>query len=305
MGGVRALTTLDAAYAGSREINARHGRTYYLATKLLPPSRRPAVHALYGFARVADELVDDPGPDPAGDLFALEQALKSAFDGRPTQEPVLQALVDTVRRYDIDQELFSAFLQSMRMDLTVTDYANLAELAHYTHGSAGVIGLMLLPVLGTVSTRAEAAPYASALGEAFQLTNFLRDVGEDLDRGRIYLPTDHLAAFDVDRDRLLHARAHGPDKAVRQAIAHFAALARAAYRAAEPGIALLDSMSRPCVATATRLYAAILDEIAAANHDVLTRRAVVPAGRRIVMAAPGLARCALARLRTRAPAPGA
>ncbi|GLW91555.1 phytoene/squalene synthase family protein [Actinokineospora globicatena] len=296
MGGVRALTTLDAAYAGSRAINAHHGRTYYLATRLLPPARRPAVHALYGFARVADEIVDTPGVDPAGDLLALEHALKAAFDGGATGQPVLLALADTVRRWGIDQDLFGAFLNSMRMDLTVTDYANLDELAEYTHGSAGVIGLMLLPVLGTVSPRAEAAPYAAALGEAFQLTNFLRDVGEDLDRGRVYLPADHLAAFGVDRERLTWARTHGPDRPVRRAVAHFAALARATYRSAAPGIALLDPVSRPCVATATQLYRAILDEIANADHDVLTRRAIVPAGRKAAIALPGVAKCALARL---------
>ncbi|GAA2968276.1 phytoene/squalene synthase family protein [Actinokineospora diospyrosa] len=300
MGGVRALTPLQAAYAGSREINASHGRTYFLATRLLPPARRPAVHALYGFARVADELVDNPGLDPAGDLLALERALKDAFDGGPTEEPVLLALADTVRRFGIDRDLFGAFLQSMRMDLTVTDYADQDELAEYTHGSAAVIGLMLLPVLGTVSPPSEAAPYASALGEAFQLTNFLRDVGEDLDRGRIYLPADHLAAFGVDRERLTWARVHGPDRAVRRAMAHFAALAHATYRAAEPGIALLDPVSRPCVATAAQLYRAILDEIAAANYNVLTRRAVVPARRRAAIALPGAARCVLARLAGRA-----
>ncbi|RLK61507.1 phytoene/squalene synthase family protein [Actinokineospora cianjurensis] len=295
MGRVRALTTLDSAYAGSRAINAHHGRTYYLATRLLPPSRRPAVHALYGFARVADEIVDNPGADPAGELLALESALKDAFDGGATGHPVLLALADTVRRWNIDRDLFGVFLNSMRMDLTVTDYANLDELAEYTHGSAGVIGLMLLPVLGTVSP--EAAPYAAALGEAFQLTNFLRDVGEDLDRGRVYLPADHLAAFGVDRERLAWARVNGPDRTTRRAVAHFAAMAHAGYRAAEPGIALLDPVSRPCVATAARLYRAILDEIAAAGYDVLTRRAVVPAGRKASVVVPGVARCVLARLR--------
>ncbi|SER37081.1 phytoene/squalene synthase family protein [Actinokineospora terrae] len=295
MGRVRALTTLDSAYAGSRAINAHHGRTYYLATRLLPPSRRPAVHALYGFARVADEIVDNPGVDPAGELLALERALNDAFDGGATGHPVLLALADTVRHWDIDRDLFSVFLNSMRMDLTVTDYANLDELAEYTHGSAGVIGLMLLPVLGTVSP--DAAPYAAALGEAFQLTNFLRDVGEDLDRGRVYLPADHLAAFGVDRERLTWARMNGPDRAIRRAVAHFAAMAHAGYRAAEPGIALLDPVSRPCVATAARLYRAILDEIAAAGYDVLTRRAVVPAGRKASVVVPGVARCVLARLR--------
>jgi phytoene/squalene synthetase len=193
--------TLDEAYRACRRINAHHGRTYFLATRLLPAASRPSVHALYGFARLADEIVDDattPG-DPAVALNSLEKALNEALSGGPYAHPVLLALADTVRRHDIDDALFTEFLASMRMDLTITGYATFADLAEYTHGSAGVIGLQMLPVLGTVVPRAEAAPYAAALGEAFQLTNFLRDVGEDLDRGRLYLPADELAAFGVDR----------------------------------------------------------------------------------------------------------
>ncbi|MGQ0838651.1 phytoene/squalene synthase family protein [Actinokineospora sp.] len=294
---------LRAAYAACLRINARHGRTYFLATRLLPPARRPAVHALYGFARLADEIVDNPGPDPESALDELELALKDALRGGPAAHPVLAALADTVDRYAIGAELFDAFLRSMRMDLTVADYATFADLGEYTHGSAGVIGLMMLPVLGTVGPRAGAEPYARALGEAFQLTNFLRDVGEDLDRGRVYLPVDQLAAFGVDRARLTHARATGaPDPAVRRAVAHLVAHARSVYRAAEPGIALLDPVARPCVAAAATLYGGILDEIAAADYSVLTRRAVVSGGRRLAVAVPGAARCLVARLRARGPA---
>jgi phytoene synthase len=303
---------LHAAYQACKRINARHGRTYFLATRLLPPARRPAVHALYGFARLADEIVDDPGPDPAAALDALAADLRAALDAGTHATPVLAALADTVRGHAIDPALFQAFLRSMRMDLTVTDYPDLAALAEYTHGSAEVIGLMMLPVLGTVVPVAEAEPAAAALGEAFQLTNFLRDVGEDLDRGRVYLPADHLAAFGVDRERLLGTRAVGGDRRVRRAVAHLVAHTRAVYRAALPGIALLDPVARPCVDTAARLYARILDEIADAGYDVLTRRAVVPRRRRLAVAAPGLARVVAARvaagagpLRTPAPAPAA
>ncbi|MGX7826871.1 phytoene/squalene synthase family protein [Actinokineospora sp. 24-640] len=299
---MRAEPDLAAAYRACRLINAEHGRTYFLATRLLPPQRRPAVHALYGFARLADEIVDSPGPDPAGALEALEADLSAAFLGA-CAHPVLAALVDTVRRFEIDPGLFGVFLKSMRMDLTVTDYPDLAALGEYTHGSAGVIGLMTLPVLGTVGPRADAAPAAAALGEAFQLTNFLRDVGEDLDRGRVYLPADHLAAFGVDRDRLLRTRSRGGDRAVRRAVAHLVAHTRAVYRVALPGIALLDPVARPCVDTAARLYAGILDEIAAADHDVLTRRAVVSRRRRAAVAVPGVLRCLAARVRTPGPGP--
>ncbi len=179
---------LRAAYARCRTLNARHGRTYFLATRLLPVDRRPAVHALYGFARHADDIVDDldstasPG-ERARALLALEAQLESGLrrTGAVT-EPVILALSDTVRRYGIDHRHFTDFLASMRSDLTVGGYASYEELGRYTHGSAAVIGLQMLPVLGTVGPREEAAPHAAALGVAFQLTNFLRDVGEDLDR---------------------------------------------------------------------------------------------------------------------------
>ncbi len=115
-------------------------------------------------------------------------------DGHATTTRRWRAVVHTARKYDIAWELFDDFLGSMRMDLTVTDYPDRGALDRYMYGSAEVIGLQLLPVLGTVGPREEAAPYAAALGKAFQLTNFLRDVDEDLERGRIYLPADELAA---------------------------------------------------------------------------------------------------------------
>ena len=289
------LQTLASAYRYSRRINARYGRTYFLATRMLPPDRRPAVHALYAFARVADEIVDSPGDEPGQALDRLAVELRLALRGSPGP-PVLLALADTVRRYGIRPALFTDFLASMRMDLTVTDYPTFAELAEYMHGSAGVIGLQMLPVLGTVGPLAEAEPAAAALGEAFQLTNFLRDVGEDLDRGRVYLPAAELAAFGVDRARLEWARRTGrPDPAIRRALAHLVAYTRAVYRVAEPGIALLRPESRPCVRTAATLYRGILDEIVAADYAVLSRRVAVPAGRRLRFAAAGLATALIAR----------
>jgi len=295
---------LDNAYRACRRINARYGRTYFLATRLLPADRRPSVHALYGFARLADEIVDNaiaPG-DPGRALDTLEKALTEAFAGAPPAHPVLMALVDTVRRHDIDESLFTGFLASMRMDLTVTGYATFADLAEYTYGSAGVIGLQMLPVLGTADARAEAAPYAAALGEAFQLTNFLRDIGEDLDRGRLYLPADELAAFGVDRERLERAHRSGrADQAIRRALAHLVAYTHAVYRRAEPGISLLAKESRPCIGTAARLYRHILDEIVAGDYAVLGRRMVVPTHRRLRIAAPGLVLAAVRALPFRVP----
>jgi phytoene synthase len=178
----------------------------------------------------------------------------------------------------------------MRMDLTVTEYATWADLGEYVHGSAAVLALQMLPVFGTLVPVEEAEPGAAAMGEAFQLTNFLRDIGEDLDRGRLYLPTEELAAFGVDRERLMASRERGvPDPRVRRALAVAVARNRAVYRRAEAGIPLLRPESRPCVRTALTLYGGILDEIEALDYDVLNRRAVVPNRRRLVVALPAMA----------------
>jgi 15-cis-phytoene synthase len=287
---------LRAAYTACRVLNARHGRTYFLATRLLPKARRPAVHALYGFARYADEIVDDLGSDrsdaaKAELLDELGADLDRALRGEPTGQPVLAALADTVRRYAIEPAHFTDFLASMRMDTHVTDYPTFAELGVYMHGSAAVIGLQMLPVLGTVGPRAEAEPYAAGLGVAFQLTNFLRDVGEDLERNRVYLPADVLTEFGVDRELLQRCRRTGrTDGRVRRALAHLVAHTRELYRRAEPGLRLLEPAARPCVRCAFTLYQDILGEIEAVDDDVLHRRVAVPIRRRLAIAGPALLR---------------
>jgi phytoene synthase len=292
---------LRQAYATCRALNAAHGRTYFLATRLLPAARRPAVHALYGFARYADEIVDDldddrPIEEKADQLDTLTADLEAALDGAPTSVPVLAALADTARRYAIDRKHFTDFMVSMGMDTTVTEYATFDELGVYVHGSAAVIGLQMLPILGTRVPRAEAEPPAAALGVAFQLTNFLRDVGEDLDRGRVYLPADELAAFGVDRELLTWCRrTRTPDPRVRRALAHLVAHTRAVYRRAAPGIGMLEPVSRACVACAFTLYHRILDQIEAADYPVLHRRVSVPVRARAAVAVPGLVRALAAR----------
>lgn len=296
---------LRAAYLQCRRLNARHGRTYFLATRLLTAERRPAVHALYGFARWADDIVDslDPalGVDArAAALARLREELEAGLREGRSSEPTVRAVADTARQYAIDHRHFGDFMDSMRRDLEITEYATYADLCAYMHGSAAVIGLQMLPVLGTVVPREEAAPYAAALGVAFQLTNFLRDVGEDLDRGRVYLPADLLAAYGVDRELLRWSRDRGrPDRRVVAALRAFEDLTRQVYRRAAPGIALLDPVSRPCIRTAFVLYAGILDAVADSGYAVVQRRAVVPRRRRAAVAADGLVRVAAARLARR------
>lgn len=296
---------LRAAYDRCRQLNASHGRTYFLATRLLRPAQRPAIHALYGFARRVDDIVDDPDPAlpraaRAVELDELEDALDTGLTNGHSEHPVLAALIDTVLRYEIDRSLFTTFMHSMRDDLTVTGYPTRAALDAYVYGSADVIGLQVLPVLGTVTRRTEAAPYAAALGNAFQLTNFLRDAGEDLDRGRVYLPADELAAFGVDHERLRWCRRRGrPDLRVRRALAHQVARTRAVYRRAAPGISMLDPVSRPCVATAFTLYGEILDRVVESDYDVFRRRVAVSSSRRIGVTASTVAAAATARTRAR------
>ncbi|QIS02818.1 phytoene/squalene synthase family protein [Nocardia brasiliensis] len=315
--GYRRTAELAPAYRACRRIAAVHGRTYFLATRLLSAEHRPAVHALYAFARVVDDIVDhvDTGatrrfpagggatPTPAEQLDLIEEQLRALLDGTgsapeilarntsETQSLALLALADTVERYGIAAQHFWTFLDAMRMDVPGTArfrdrYATMTELREYMRGSAAAIGLQVLPVLGTVGPIAEAEPAAAALGEAFQLTNFLRDVAEDLDRGRVYLPADELATFGVDHELLVHCgRAGHTDARVRRALAHLIAVNRDIYRRADPGIDLLQPRVRPAIRTAALLYAGILDRIEESGYAVFTQRAVVPRHRRLRVAA--------------------
>lgn len=297
---------LRRSYERCRTLNARHGRTYFLATRLLRPAQRPAVHALYGFARWADDIVDEPNPgeSPASRakrLNAIGAALLSGIQNGHSADPLLAAVVDTAVRYRLPRELFEDFLRSMRMDLCIRNYAKRSLLNAYIRGSAEAIGLQVLPVLGTVVPIHEAAPHAAALGKAFQLTNFLRDVAEDLERGRVYLPADELAAHGVDRDLLLWCHQHRrTDPKVRAALAEQHAVTREIYRHARAGIRMLHPASRPCVETAFILYSRILDRIETDDFAVFARRAVVGTACRARVAGSALFRSMRARTRAAA-----
>jgi phytoene synthase len=287
---------LDAAYAHCAAIAARHGKSYHLATRLLTPDRRPAVHALYAAARTADDLVDLPGADPAADLAHWSAALLDELAIGWSEDPVRLALVHTYRRYDIPVEHLVDFLAAMSSDLEVAGYPDLAALDRYMWGSAAVIGLQVLPVLGTAPgvAREEAAPYAIALGEAFQLTNFLRDVAEDVDRGRVYLPADAMAAHGVTREQLA-AKRH--DARFAALMRDMVAVVRRRYDDAAPGTPLLAPESRDCVRAATALYGGILTEIERADYRVLDRRVRVSKPRRLAVFARRLTAAQLARVR--------
>ncbi|WP_199513453.1 phytoene/squalene synthase family protein [Nucisporomicrobium flavum] len=285
-------TDLAAAYERCRRLHRSHGRTYYLATRLLPAWKRRHVHALYGFTRFADEIVDRtedlPPAERAERLNEWSGRFLAGLRGEPVDDPLLPAVLHTIAVFDLSVDDFDAFLRSMAMDLTVTSYATYDDLLDYMEGSAAVIGTMMLPILGSTDPAAAREP-ARQLGLAFQLTNFIRDVAEDLDRGRTYLPDAHLAEFGLTRDDLVAARAAGRSTpAVKALIRAEVARADEHYAAAAPGIPLLQPGSQACMRTAFELYAGILDEVIAADYDVFVRRATVPNRRRARVAVRSL-----------------
>ena len=285
---------LRAGYRQCRHRNARDGRTYFLATLLLPAEKRPYVHALYGFARHADDLVDEHRTDAAEFGRWCDDVL-AEVDWGATSDPILRALLDTHRRWNIPHTYVADFLDSMRLDLTVTEYPSYDALVRYMWGSAAVIGLQMLPILGRAdaSVSAEALElHAIDLGYAFQMTNFLRDVAEDLRRGRIYLPQESLQQFGVDRARLLRGRV---DEPIRNLLAFEIERTRGLYRSAEPGIELVHPTSRDCLRTALALYEGILDEIEKADYDVFSRRVSVGLARRARVGITGFRAAARAR----------
>jgi phytoene synthase len=274
--------TLTASYEYCRALHRSYGRTYYLATRLLPAWKRRHVHALYGFTRYTDEILDGPegSSGRAIRLARWRARFEAAVAGRPVDDPVLPALVHTITAFGLDLSDFAAFLRSMEMDLTRTTYETYDDLLEYMEGSAAVIGTMMLPILGARDP-AQAREPARQLGLAFQMTNFIRDVAEDCDRGRIYLPLKDLAEFGVTPDDL-HAGA--TTDAVGRLIAYEIERARDHYARAAPGIPMLAPRSRACIRAAYRLYGGILREVERAHYDVFAGRATVPTWRRVAVA---------------------
>ena len=286
---------LRESYLECKRLNSLHGKTYFLATLLLPKAKRPFVHALYGFARYADEIVDDLNSqlsevEKASELQKWsEQMLRDLVSGK-SADPVGAALVDTVTRFDIPTKYFEAFLHSMKMDLTITEYQDYEALMEYVYGSAAVIGLQMVPILGPLSP--EAYQCAEKLGIAFQRANFIRDVGEDLDRGRVYLPLDELATFGVTRSDL-EKRILTPE--IIDALKFNIERVRRLQREAAPGIAMLDKSSRACIEAASELYCGIVDEVEAINYQIFTKRAKTSTWRRIKVAFPAWLQAVRAR----------
>jgi phytoene synthase len=296
---------LAAAYERCRRLHRQHGRTYYLATRLLPAWKRPHVHALYGFTRHADEIVDQTDAlapaDRARALRDWSDRFVAGLHGEPVDDPLLPAVLHTIRTFDMDRADFASFLRSMAMDLEIAEYADYDDLLAYMEGSAAVIGTMMLPILDPADPAAAREP-ARQLGLAFQLTNFIRDIGEDLDRGRVYLPQRDLHAFGLSTADLRLAASRGTASTpIRELVRFEIARAREHYALAAPGVTMLAPTSQACIRTAYHLYGGILDEVERAEYDVFARRATVPNRRRLRVAA----QCLLTRAGTPVVAAGA
>ncbi|MDP1819147.1 MAG: phytoene/squalene synthase family protein [Acidimicrobiales bacterium] len=274
------VVTLEDSYERCRALNKRYGTTYYWSTLVLPRIKRHHVWAIYAFCRHADDIVDDLGPVPVAERAAALQALGDRLFadlavGR-SDDPILKAVVHTIRAFDHDPSCFRRFLDAMAKDLTIATYETWDDLLGYMDGSAAVIGEMMLPILEPTSPLALA--HARDLGFAFQLTNFLRDVDEDLDRGRVYLPQEDLRRFGADPHR------RTVDEPWRGLMRFELERCRALYRSADEGVDLLPPASARCISAARTLYSEILDRIEGAGYDVFTTRARVPTWRKASLA---------------------
>lgn len=252
-----------------RALHRKHGTSYYWATQFFPSELRTATHVLYAFFRVPDEIVDAPGVgDPSAALTAWITEWRAVVNGATTEQPVLRAAVRVFTTYDIPFSLGEAFLQAMKTDLTVSRYETYADLERYMYGSAAVVGEIMTHLFGVHD--AETLAHARALGEAMQLTNFLRDVAEDYrERQRIYIPQEDLRQFGVTEDDI---RQRVMSDRMFQCIAFEVARARKLYAFADRGIAQLPRSARFAVRIASRLYAEIATQLEQRHYNVFAGR---------------------------------
>ncbi len=274
---------LEAAYDHCRQVNQHYGKTYYFATRFFPRHLRIAVHALYAWVRYPDEWVDNPNgmsiAEQSDKLRQWRDATADAVKTGASDHPVLAAWSDTARRYEVPVQYMRDFMDAMEMDLTVTRYRTFDDLQKYTWGSASVVGLMMCRLMG--ATDPKAVPHATSLGLAMQLTNFLRDVGEDWrDRGRIYLPLEDLEKFGVSEDDIATGRV---TENIRELIRFEVARCREIYAHADDGMHYIPASSRLPVRLARVLYSRILNQIERNDCDVFTQRARIPTWQKLLV----------------------
>ncbi len=263
-----------------------HARTFHYASWLLPPEKRRAAYALYAFCRVADDLVDAAplaGPAAvAGQLDAYARALEGALAGQP-EGPVFRELHRVLDRHAVPPDVLRELLAGVARDLEPARYESWRALVTYCEGVASTVGEMCTYVFGVPggpAVRDRALRYARTLGVAMQLTNILRDIGEDARRGRCYLPAEDLAAFGLDIDDVLHRPDLARDERWRPFMAFAVGRARSLYEAARPGIALLSPDAQRCALACATGYAGILGAIERLGYDTISQRAHLGAAAR-------------------------
>jgi phytoene synthase len=268
---------LDAAYRRSEEITRDNSKTFFLASSLMPAEKRRATRALYAFCRITDDLVDRaPRPRRQALLAAWRQQVSGGhlppaeLADAPQAAEVSLAWADARLAYGIPRGYVDQLIDGLAMDLTTTRYERFSDLAHYCYGAASTVGLMSMHITG-YSGR-EAVPGAVRLGVALQLTNILRDVGEDWQAGRLYLPREELHAFGICEEQIADGRV---DHRWRAFMRYQINRARHLYADALPSVSMLHPDGRFAIAAAGELYRGILDRIEAADYNVFTRRAAL------------------------------
>ncbi len=280
---------LAAGFEKCCEITRKYGTSFYFATQFFPKETRNGIYAIYAFARIPDEIVDDPNAKnkqaAIAELEEWRQKWLAAMTLGGSDDDVMNAIVYAFHKYKIPVSEGEAFLKSMFQDEEKNTYKNYAELEDYMYGSAGVIGLMVTRIVGFTS---EAAfPFALKLGYAFQLTNFLRDIREDCDDlGRVYMPEDEMVKFGLDRKDIFR---HASDERFTAFMKFQIERNRQVYREALPGIKMLHWRGRLAVRVSYVLYKAILNEIERANYDVYSGRVRTNSQQKIALSIKALA----------------
>ena len=267
---------LSQLYTEAAAVTALHSKSFYFATRFFPRHLARSAHAVYWFCRHTDDLVDECPTlaDGRRDLELWARDLEAGLRGESIAHPVMLTFLDAVRRHSIPHQYPLELIEGMRMDLENTRYQTFDELRLFCYRVASVVGLMMTHVIGF---RGDALPYAVDLGIAMQLTNILRDLGEDLERGRIYVPSDEMERFRYTEPCF---RARRRNDAFRELMSFQVQRARRYYTASEPGIALLSSDGRFAVKVASDVYRGILHQIERSGYDVFDRRVYVPARRK-------------------------
>ena len=259
---------IERAYVHCEAITQTHSKTFFTASALLPTALCRSVRALYAFCRVSDDLVDRPRRNPTK---ALKLWRERALNPRPPADDLVAlAWADTRARHRIPLLYAEQLLDGIERDLETVRYSTFSELAAYSYGVASTVGLMAMHIVGFSGP--EAVPYAVRLGVALQLTNILRDVGEDWRAGRLYLPLEELEAFDLTEEDIANRQL---DERWHSFLCFQIDRVHNLYNSSLPGIALLAPAGRFAIAAAAELYWAILDDILANNGDVFSRRAYV------------------------------